>query len=262
MRPPPTPPKWQQQQLRQPAKKKKKIWERVFVAVVEALGERRAWFFELGTAVMCLVVGDGALWLSGVGEEREEEKRGGGDDVWRGRAVRVLATFVFLGMVEPVWRNVSFSSSFWSFPDYGIVVSLTAFCANVDGTKGEKGRKMGKGNASYTSPIYMYVRMLMKRGRGEQRADLQMRDLGVCTRGASCAGFEDKLISLVTTGSVIEITAITSTAAIFAWTGEWLDVLERWFPADMKPHQVFVMLWLLSPFTDLAETVSLAFFSI
>lgn len=39
--------------------------------------------------------------------------------------------------------------------------------------------------------------------------------------------------------------------------GKWLDVLEWWFPADMKPHQVFVMLWLLSPFTDLAETVSL-----
>ncbi|PTB39561.1 hypothetical protein M441DRAFT_440116 [Trichoderma asperellum CBS 433.97] len=135
---------------------------------------------------MCLVVGDGALWLSGVGQE--------GDDVGRERVVRVLATFVFLGMIEPVWRN---------------------------------------------------------------RADLQMRDLGVCARGASCAGIEDKLISLATTGSVIGIVAIIAGAAVFAWTGEWLDVLEWWFLADMKPHRVFVMLWLLSPFTDLAETVRL-----
>lgn len=84
-----------------------------------------------------------------------------------------------------------------------------------------------------------------------------MRDLGVCTRGASCAGIEDKLISLATTGSVIGIVAITAGAAMFAWTGECLDVLEWWFPVDMKPHRVFVMLWLLSPFTDSAETVSL-----
>lgn len=72
------------------------------MAVFEAIVKRKGWFFELGTAVMCLVAGDGALWLSGVGEE--------GDDVGRGRVVRVLATFVFLGLVEPVWRNVSLPS--------------------------------------------------------------------------------------------------------------------------------------------------------
>lgn len=71
------------------------------MAMAEAFLNSRPWFFELGTVVMCLVVGDGALWLSGVGQQ--------GDDVGRERVVRVLATFVFLGMIEPVWRNVSFS---------------------------------------------------------------------------------------------------------------------------------------------------------
>lgn len=69
------------------------------MTVLEAFVKRKAWFFELGTAGMCLVAGDGALWMSSVGEE--------GDDAGRGRVVRVLATFVFLGMIEPVWRNVS-----------------------------------------------------------------------------------------------------------------------------------------------------------
>lgn len=120
----------------------------------------------------------------------------------------------------------------------------------------KKKRRKNKGEEMYLIS-HIYAHADGKWGRDEQRADLQMRDLGVCTRGASCAGFEDKLISLATTGSVIGIVAIVAGAAAFSWTGEWLDVLEWWFPADMQPHRVFVMLWLLSPFTDLAETVSL-----
>ncbi|KAM0258404.1 hypothetical protein ACHAQJ_003881 [Trichoderma viride] len=180
---PPVPPNWQNQR---PVNKK--IWERAFMAVVDALVKRRTWFFELGTVLICLVVGDGALWLSGVGEE--------GEDVARGKIVRVLATFMFLGMVEPVWRN------------------------------GE-----------------------------EQRADLQVRDLGVCARAASYAGAEGKVISLVTTVSVIGMVATTASVVMYAFTGEWLNVMEWWFPLDMKPHRVFVMLWLLSPLTDLSETI-------
>lgn len=72
------------------------------MAVFDVLVKRRAWLFELGTALMCLIVGDGALWLSAVGED--------GDDAVRGKIVRVLATFIFLGIVEPIWRNVSLVS--------------------------------------------------------------------------------------------------------------------------------------------------------
>lgn len=38
--------------------------------------------------------------------------------------------------------------------------------------------------------------------------------------------------------------------------GEWLkDAVEWWFPVGMMPHQAFLMLWLLSPFTDMLDTV-------
>jgi hypothetical protein len=94
---PPAPPNWQNQR---PVNKK--IWERAFMAVVDALVKRRAWFVEFGTSLMCLIVGDGALLLSGVGEE--------GEDAVKGKVVRVLATFIFLGMVEPVWRDVSLAT--------------------------------------------------------------------------------------------------------------------------------------------------------
>ncbi|KAL7925127.1 hypothetical protein ACQKWADRAFT_285126 [Trichoderma austrokoningii] len=100
--PGPPPPKWKQQQRQQqqPERKKNNGLQQTLLAVVEALIEKRAWFFEFGTAVMFCVAGDMALWLGGVGEDD--------GDSGRGRAVRVLGTFVFLGMVEPVWRDVSF----------------------------------------------------------------------------------------------------------------------------------------------------------
>lgn len=86
------PPNWQNQR---PGNQK--IWERVFVAVFEVVVEGRRWAYGLGRALMCLVVGDWALWASGVGEE---------EDVVRGKIVRVLATFMFLGMTEPIWHDV------------------------------------------------------------------------------------------------------------------------------------------------------------
>ncbi|KAL7945982.1 hypothetical protein V8C42DRAFT_322139 [Trichoderma barbatum] len=61
---------------------------------------RRDWIFEFATAIMCLIVGDVALWTTGDTEER-----------FMGKAERVLATFMFLGVVEPIWHNASFSSS-------------------------------------------------------------------------------------------------------------------------------------------------------
>lgn len=48
---------------------------------------------------MCLIVGDAALWASGVKEEEEEVK---------GKLVRVLGTYLYLGTVDPIWRYVSF----------------------------------------------------------------------------------------------------------------------------------------------------------
>ncbi|KAL7935338.1 hypothetical protein V8C35DRAFT_299194 [Trichoderma chlorosporum] len=43
---------------------------------------------------MCLVVGDVALWASGVAAEEG-----------KGKIVRVLATYVYLGTVEPIWLD-------------------------------------------------------------------------------------------------------------------------------------------------------------
>lgn len=59
---------------------------------------KRDWFFEVGTGLMCLIVGDAALWASGVKEEGV-----------RGKIVRVLGTYFYLGTVDPIWRYVSFS---------------------------------------------------------------------------------------------------------------------------------------------------------
>ncbi|KAL7786184.1 hypothetical protein V8C37DRAFT_392801 [Trichoderma ceciliae] len=95
---PPAPPNWQNQR---PANKK--MWERAFMAAVDAVVKRSRWFFDFGTVLMCLVVGDGALWASAAEED--------GEDALRGKVVRVLATFLFLGMVEPVWRDVSVPAS-------------------------------------------------------------------------------------------------------------------------------------------------------
>ena len=65
---------------------------------------------------------------------------------------------------------------------------------------------------------------------------------------------------------VIDIAALVlclvSTAGhmdVFAagWVGkEWVkDAVEWWFPVGTMPHQAFLLLWLLSPFTDLLDTV-------
>ncbi|EHK17467.1 uncharacterized protein TRIVIDRAFT_226427 [Trichoderma virens Gv29-8] len=51
------------------------------------------WIFEAGTALMCLIVGDLALWAGGVAEEGVREK-----------LVRVLAAFIYIGAVDPVWN--------------------------------------------------------------------------------------------------------------------------------------------------------------
>lgn len=118
----------------------------------EAFVNSRLWFFELGTVLMCLVVGDGALWLSGVGQE--------GDDVGRERVVRVLATFVFLGMIEPVWRNVSFSLVSGR-PGFKVLL-YHYVCVYTDG-RGEEKRRKNKGEEMYLI-YHIYMRMLMERG--------------------------------------------------------------------------------------------------
>ncbi|KAH6608649.1 hypothetical protein Trco_001995 [Trichoderma cornu-damae] len=174
---PPAPPNWQNQR---PVKKK--IWERAPMAVVGAAVKKRMWFRELGTALMCLIVGDGALWVSAVGPE----------DTTRQKTVRVLATFMFLGMAEPLWRD---------------------------------------------------------------RPDVEVCELEALSRTASRAGVVDTVLSAATTASVLWAVAVTADLAIFFRTGEWVDAAEWWFPVTTRPHRVFVMLWLLSPFTDLAETI-------
>ncbi|PNP52320.1 hypothetical protein THARTR1_07100 [Trichoderma harzianum] len=70
-------------------------WRRIPRAVGRAILEKRDWLFELGTALMCLIVGDAALWVSGVKEEQEGV---------RGKLVRVLGTYMYLGTLDPVWR--------------------------------------------------------------------------------------------------------------------------------------------------------------
>lgn len=90
----------------------------------------------------------------------------------------------------------------------------------------------------------------------EQRADLQIGDLCVYTMRASRAGALNKMISFITTISFFRTVTITADVAISVWTGESSHVLDWWFPVDMKLHQVFVMFWFISPFTDLTETVN------
>lgn len=58
---------------------------------------KRDWLFEVGTGLMCWVVGDAALWATGTKEEGV-----------RGKIVRVLGTYFYIGTVDPIWRYVSF----------------------------------------------------------------------------------------------------------------------------------------------------------
>lgn len=67
--------------------------------VGRAILRERGWVFEVGTGLMCLIVGDAALWASGVADEGV-----------RGKIVRVLGTYFYLGTVDPIWRYVSFFS--------------------------------------------------------------------------------------------------------------------------------------------------------
>lgn len=76
-------------------------WRRIPQAVGRWILRKRDWLFEVGTGLMCLIVGDAALWASGVREEEEGV---------RGKLVRVLGTYMYLGTVDPVWRYVSFFS--------------------------------------------------------------------------------------------------------------------------------------------------------
>ncbi|KAL7960959.1 hypothetical protein V8C34DRAFT_320569 [Trichoderma compactum] len=70
-------------------------WRRIPQAVGRCILRKRDWLFEVGTGLMCLIVGDAALWASGVEEEEEGV---------RGNLVRVLGTYMYLGTVDPVWR--------------------------------------------------------------------------------------------------------------------------------------------------------------
>ncbi|KAL6886527.1 hypothetical protein HDV57DRAFT_490685 [Trichoderma longibrachiatum] len=57
---------------------------------------------------------------------------------------------------------------------------------------------------------------------------------------------------------ILCLTSISGYMGVFAscGMGEWLkDAVEWWFPVGMMPHQAFLMLWLLSPFTDMLDTV-------
>ncbi|KAK4085351.1 uncharacterized protein Triagg1_341 [Trichoderma aggressivum f. europaeum] len=136
----------------------------------------RDWLFELGTALMCLIVGDAALWASGVEEEEE----------WvRGKIVRVLGTYMYLGTVDPVWRN-----------------------------------QLGHDMMLFSNAVLELV-------------------------------FRNALVSTASIGAL----AITVETAAFVYTGEPFDVFEFWFGGATRPHQILVLVLLLAPFTDLADTV-------
>ncbi|TFA98548.1 hypothetical protein CCMA1212_009652 [Trichoderma ghanense] len=57
---------------------------------------------------------------------------------------------------------------------------------------------------------------------------------------------------------VLCLISITGYMSVFTpWRmGKWVkDAVEWWFPVGMMPHQAFLMLWLLSPFTDMLDTI-------
>ncbi|KAF3076567.1 hypothetical protein CFAM422_001293 [Trichoderma lentiforme] len=136
---------------------------------------KRDWFFEVGTGLMCLIVGDAALWASGVKEE----------EGIRGKIVRVLGTYFYLGTVDPIWR-------------YQLRHDMMLFSQAVP--------------------------------------ELMIRNV---------------LVSTASIGAV----SFTVEAAAFVYTGEPLDVLKFWFEGTTRMHQVLVLMLLLAPFADLADTL-------
>lgn len=57
---------------------------------------------------------------------------------------------------------------------------------------------------------------------------------------------------------VLCLASITDYMGAFAccWMGERVkDAVEWWFPVGAMPHEAFLVLWLLSPFTDALDTI-------
>ncbi|KAL6817035.1 hypothetical protein J3E69DRAFT_374861 [Trichoderma sp. SZMC 28015] len=129
---------------------------------------------KVGTGLMCLIVGDAALWASGVVDEGV-----------RGKIVRVLGTYMYLGTVDPIWRY---------------------------------------------NPRH---------------------DMMLFSRAVPELMIHNVLVSTASIGAL----SFTVEVAAFVYTGEPLDVLKFWFEGTTRMHQVLVLMLLLTPFADIADTL-------